>query len=60
MEETRTPQISRAALSTLPNPVDRHILGLLSGSAMNSDWMSYSVRIDRGGLPPAASRSPPP
>jgi len=37
------PQISRAALSTLPNPVDRHILGLLSGSAMNSDWMSYST-----------------
>ncbi|MGA2739393.1 MAG: DEAD/DEAH box helicase [Bryobacteraceae bacterium] len=36
------PQISRAALSSLPNPVDRHILGLLSGSAMNSDWMSYS------------------
>ncbi len=36
------PQISRAALSALPNPVDRHILGLLSGSAMNSDWMSYS------------------
>ena len=38
-----TPQISRAALSSLPNPVDRHILGLLSGSAMNSDWMSYSA-----------------
>ena len=37
-----TPQISRAALSSLPNPVDRHILGLLSGTAMNSDWMSYS------------------
>ncbi len=37
-----TPQISRSALSTLPNPVDRHLLGLLSGSAMNSDWMSYS------------------
>jgi superfamily II DNA or RNA helicase len=36
------PQISRAALSMLPNPADRHILGLLSGSAMNSDWMSYS------------------
>ncbi|HXM40620.1 MAG TPA: DEAD/DEAH box helicase [Bryobacteraceae bacterium] len=36
------PEISRAALSLLPNPVDRHILGLLSGSAMNSDWMSYS------------------
>ena len=29
-------------LPTLPNPEDRHILGLLSGSAMNSDWMSYS------------------
>jgi superfamily II DNA or RNA helicase len=37
-----TPQISRAQLSMLPDPVDRHILGLLSGSAMNSDWMSYS------------------
>ena len=37
------PQISRAVLSVLPNPVDRHILGLLSGSAMNSDWMSYST-----------------
>jgi superfamily II DNA or RNA helicase len=37
------PQISRAALSALPNPVDRHILGLLSGSAANSDWMSYSA-----------------
>jgi superfamily II DNA or RNA helicase len=37
-----TPQISRAVLSMLPNPVDRHILGLLSGSATNSDWMSYS------------------
>ena len=36
------PQISRAVLSMLPNPVDRHLLGLLSGSAMNSDWMSYS------------------
>jgi len=36
------PQISRAVLSLLPNPADRHILGLLSGSAMNSDWMSYS------------------
>src|ERR1017187_3372930 len=36
------PSISRAVLSALPNPVDRHILGLLSGSAMNSDWMSYS------------------
>jgi superfamily II DNA or RNA helicase len=36
------PQISRAVLSILPNPADRHILGLLSGSAMNSDWMSYS------------------
>jgi len=36
------PQISRAVLSVLPNPADRHILGLLSGSAMNSDWMSYS------------------
>ena len=37
------PQISRAVLAVLPNPVDRHILGLLSGSAMNSDWMSYSA-----------------
>jgi len=37
-----TPQISRAVLSALPNPVDRHILGLLSGSATNSDWMPYS------------------
>jgi superfamily II DNA or RNA helicase len=37
------PQISRAALSALPNPADRHILGLLSGTAMNSDWMSYSA-----------------
>jgi len=37
------PQISRAVLSVLPNPVDRHILGLLSGSAMNSDWLSYSA-----------------
>ncbi len=36
------PQITRAMLSTLPDPADRHILGLLSGSAMNSDWMSYS------------------
>ena len=36
------PQISRAVLSVLPNPADRRILGLLSGSAMNSDWMSYS------------------
>ena len=36
------PQISRAVLSVLPNPADRHILGLLSGSAMNSDWLSYS------------------
>jgi superfamily II DNA or RNA helicase len=36
------PQITRGMLSTLPNPQDRHILGLLSGSAMNSDWMSYS------------------
>jgi superfamily II DNA or RNA helicase len=36
------PQISRAVLSALPNPADRHILGLLSGTAMNSDWMSYS------------------
>ncbi|MGA3043198.1 MAG: hypothetical protein ABSF54_20665, partial [Bryobacteraceae bacterium] len=38
-----TPQISRAVLSALPNPIDSHILGLLSGSAMNSDWMSYSA-----------------
>jgi hypothetical protein len=30
-------------LSALPDPADRHILGLLSGSAMNSDWMSYST-----------------
>ena len=37
-----TPSISRAALSALPNPLDRHILGLLSGTAMNSDWMAYS------------------
>jgi superfamily II DNA or RNA helicase len=37
-----TPQISRAALAELPNPADRHILGLLTGTAMNSDWMSYS------------------
>jgi superfamily II DNA or RNA helicase len=37
------PQISRAALSALPDPADRHILGLLSGSAMNNDWMSYST-----------------
>jgi superfamily II DNA or RNA helicase len=36
------PQISRAVLSMLPDPADRHILGLLSGSAMNSDWMAYS------------------
>ena len=36
------PQISRAVLSMLPDPVDRRILGLLSGSATNSDWMSYS------------------
>jgi superfamily II DNA or RNA helicase len=36
------PSISRAALSALPNPADRHILGLLSGSALNSDWMAYS------------------
>jgi superfamily II DNA or RNA helicase len=37
-----TPSLSRAVLSALPNPVDRHILGLLSGTAMNSDWMAYS------------------
>jgi superfamily II DNA or RNA helicase len=36
-----TPQISRSAISKLPNSVDRHIIGLLSGSALNSDWMSY-------------------
>ena len=40
-KKAATPSINRAALSTLPNPVDRHILGLLSGSATNSDWMSY-------------------
>ncbi len=36
-----TPSISRATLATLPDPADRHILGLLSGSVINSDWMSY-------------------
>ncbi len=37
------PQITRTALASLPNPADRHILGLLTGTAMNSDWMSYSA-----------------
>jgi len=37
------PQITRAAMSALPNPADRRILGLLSGTALNSDWMSYST-----------------
>jgi superfamily II DNA or RNA helicase len=36
------PQITRSTLAVLPNPVDRQILGLLTGTAMNSDWMSYS------------------
>jgi superfamily II DNA or RNA helicase len=37
------PQVSRAQLSMLPDAADRHILGLLSGSSANSDWMSYST-----------------
>ena len=36
------PEITRAGLSMLPNAADRHILGLLSGSAANSDWMAYN------------------
>ncbi len=36
-------EMSRATLAALPNPVDRHILGLLTGTTMNSDWMSYNA-----------------
>ncbi|HUE03616.1 MAG TPA: DEAD/DEAH box helicase [Bryobacteraceae bacterium] len=38
-----TPQITRATISKLPNPADRHILGVLSGAATNSDWMAYGT-----------------
>ena len=34
-----SPQITRAALSALPDPVDRHLLGLLTGTAIHSEWM---------------------
>ncbi len=36
------PAITRASIPSLPNPADRRILGLLTGTAMNSDWMSYN------------------
>ncbi len=35
------PQITRARLATLPDPADRHILGLVTGATMSADWMSY-------------------
>ena len=38
-----SPQLSRAALPALPDPADRHILGLLTGSAVFADWMSYGL-----------------
>ena len=37
------PQISRAMLATLPDPADRHILGLLSGTAAAADWLYYGA-----------------
>ncbi|HVN04606.1 MAG TPA: DEAD/DEAH box helicase [Bryobacteraceae bacterium] len=36
-------QITRANLQQLPDSADRHILSLLTGAAVNSDWMSYSL-----------------
>ena len=36
-------QVNRGMLSSLPDPADRHILGLLSGTAISSDWMGYGT-----------------
>jgi superfamily II DNA or RNA helicase len=43
-----TPQISRAAIHTLPDAADRHILGLLTGTALYSDWMANYETITAG------------
>jgi len=37
------PSLSRAALAALPDPVDRQVLGLLSGASINQDWMAYGT-----------------
>src|SRR5579862_8413748 len=43
-------QITRATLAALPNPADRRILGLLTGTAMNSDWLTYGAYESMAGF----------
>ena len=42
-KKTAVPHLTRAMLSGLPDPADRHILGLLSGTDTSSDWMGYGT-----------------
>ena len=43
-----TPQISRGTITHLPDAADRRILGLLTGTALYSDWMATYETITSG------------